>query len=170
MAIRTVCLCLLQHDQRFLFQRIENVHQSKTMYRPIGGTMEYGESSLVTVRREVKEEIHVDIVDPVLQYVIENHFEYTEQDQATGTAVQGLGHEITFIYSAHVDDPLFYKQDIVYGIESNEVSYEAEWKTLHELKEDPHALVIPEGLLELLLQTEKNLFRSSLHHQIASAT
>ncbi|WDF49103.1 NUDIX domain-containing protein [Paenibacillus sp. KACC 21273] len=170
MAIRTVCLCLLQQDQRFLFQRIENMHESKTMYRPIGGTMEYGESSLVTVKREVKEEIHVDIIHPVLQYVIENHFEYTEQDQSTGVSVQGLGHEITFIYSAHVDDPLFYKQDIVYGIESNEVSYEAEWKTLHELKEDPDALVVPEGLLELLLQTKIKEGSSSLYHQIASTT
>jgi len=167
MHIRTVCLCLLQQDQRFLFQRIENVHKDKTMYRPIGGTMEYGENSLTTVMREVKEEINIDITEPILQYVIENHFMFTAQNQDSGDTTESLGHEIHFIYSAQAQDPLFYQQDIVYGIESNEVAYEAEWKTLTELKEDMNALVVPEGLLELLLQTDiEKKGSSSLFHRV----
>ncbi len=167
MHIRTVCLCLLQQDQRFLFQRIENVHKSKTMYRPVGGTMEYGENSLTAVTREVKEEINVEIIEPILQYVIENHFKFTEQHQDSGEIKEVLGHEINFIYSAQAKDPLIYQQDIVYGIESNEVAYEAEWKTLTDLKEDLNALVVPEGLLELLLQMDiEKKVGSSLYHQI----
>lgn len=167
MYIRTVCLCLLQQDQRFLFQRIENVHKSKTMYRPVGGTMEYGENSLTAVMREVKEEINIDIIEPTLKYVVENHFKFAEQDPDSGEITEVLGHEINFVYNAQAKDPLFYQQDIVYGIESNEVAYEAEWKTLTELKEDINALVVPEGLLELLLQTDiKKKVGSSLYHQI----
>ncbi|KAA2298336.1 NUDIX domain-containing protein, partial [Clostridioides difficile] len=59
--IRTVSLCVIRRGEELLLEEFFDEDVGITYHRPIGGTVEYGESSKITVIREVKEEIDADI-------------------------------------------------------------------------------------------------------------
>lgn len=61
--------------------------------RLIGGTVEWGESHVDTIRREVAEELGAVVRDLSLLTVVENIF----------TMNGALGHEIVFVYSGRLD-------------------------------------------------------------------
>lgn len=64
-------------------------------HRLIGGGVEFGETALEAVIREVHEELGATLVDPVLLGVLENIFES-----------DGLpGHEVVFVHSGRLDPP-----------------------------------------------------------------
>lgn len=66
--------------------------------RPLGGGVEFGESSLDAARRELREELDVELEELSLLGVLENRYE------RAGVA----GHEIVFVYSARLADPAGY--------------------------------------------------------------
>ncbi|WP_322905811.1 NUDIX domain-containing protein [Paenibacillus sp. SGZ-1009] len=106
MPIRICCLCLFEQAGRYLFQETVYASSGRMMYRPVGGTMEYGEQSIDTVVREVEEEIGAVIEQPILRYIIENHYETNCQKVAeiSGLMVEESseqpqhGHDLAFIY------------------------------------------------------------------------
>jgi 8-oxo-dGTP pyrophosphatase MutT (NUDIX family) len=65
---------------------------------PVGGGIDFGETSEQAVRREVKEEINADIQDLKLLGLVENLF--------TCSGIEG--HEIIFIYEANFADQQFF--------------------------------------------------------------
>ena len=141
MKIRTVSLCLIRRGQEILVEETIDPMVNKTFYRPIGGTVEYGENSKDAVIREVREEINAEISDPKLIFVIENIFKYLDQ----------VGHEVDFIYEAELADKTLYNKAILDGTEGV-VKYKAVWKPIHEFTSNPTEKLVPDGLLELLLQ------------------
>ncbi|MEO7269310.1 MAG: NUDIX domain-containing protein [Knoellia sp.] len=64
-------------------------------HRLIGGGVEFGETSLEAVVREVREELGATLTDPSLLGVLENHFELDGEP----------GHEVVFVYSGRLDPP-----------------------------------------------------------------
>ena len=87
-----------------------------TYYRPIGGTIEYGERSTDALVREYKEELNVDII--VRKYIgcVENIFK-----------VDGnLGHEIIQLYSVGFKDKINYTRDLFEVVEGKKKAY-AKW-------------------------------------------
>jgi ADP-ribose pyrophosphatase YjhB (NUDIX family) len=66
MKIRTVSLCIIRRGKDILLEESFDEAVNKSFYRPVGGTVEYGESSRLTVMREVKEEINAAITEPRL--------------------------------------------------------------------------------------------------------
>jgi len=178
--IRTTCLCLLQRGGYYLLQETQLASSGRIMYRPIGGTMEPGESSLQTVIREVREEIGADLIDPQLLYIIENHYEVpiheaAEQSHETAgdndtRAASGdnliKANELCFIYTAEVADESLYEQSRIIGTEG-EQTYTAVWKSLQEIQDVASAFLVPSNLLELLLaEQEGKPYISPLHHRI----
>lgn len=143
MTIRTVSLCLIRRGDQILVEETYDEALKKTFYRPIGGTMEHGENSKQTVVREVKEEINAVIKEPKLLFVIENVFKYLDQ----------IGHEIDFIYEADLVDTDLNEADEVDGIEG-ETTYKAVWKSITDFVNHQEAKLVPDGLLELLLNQE----------------
>lgn len=121
-----------------------------TFYRPIGGTVEYGEDSKSAVIREVKEEINEDIIEAKLLGVIENIFRYGDE----------VGHEFDFIYSAQFLNPEPYEKAVVHGVEQD-MPFIAVWKPVSDFRNDPKIKLVPDGLFELLTNEGKS---DSIHH------
>ncbi|MFS0727647.1 NUDIX hydrolase [Paenibacillus sp. 1P07SE] len=152
MKIRTVSLCLIRKNDLILVEETYDSAVNKTFYRPIGGTVEYGESSKLAVIREVKEEINAEITEPRLLFVIENLFTYLNQ----------LGHEVDFIYEAELLDRTFYDKNEIEGKEGTE-RYKAIWKPVEDFIGNEEIKLVPDGLLQLLLQLDSSSVSNVKH-------
>jgi ADP-ribose pyrophosphatase YjhB (NUDIX family) len=101
--------------------------------------IEFGEPSETALRREMREELGVEIESPVPLGVLENIFYYN-----------GLpGHEIVFVYDAQFVDKDLYQKDRFTLTEDNGDTFDAVWVVLSAsgLQTPP---VYPDGLAELL--------------------
>ncbi|MBD8497261.1 NUDIX hydrolase [Paenibacillus arenosi] len=151
MRIRSVSLGIVRRDENILVQVINFLGISTTFYRPIGGTIEFGENSKQTLIREFREELNQEIEEPRLISVIENIF---------GTA-DDMGHEIDFIYEVNMREKSLYELEEIEGVEGSN-NYKAQWKPISYFKTDDVKLV-PDGLLDLLLE-ENNQYTSTIKH------
>ena len=104
--------------------------------RPVGGAVEFGETAVEALRREVREELREEIRDPVRLGVLENIFEYCGE----------TGHEVVFVYDAAFVNGDLYSQP---ELELHEPIWDgaARWIDPERLPSEP---LYPVGLLELL--------------------
>ena len=112
--------------------------KDQTFYRPLGGTIEFGELGEGTVRREFREEIGADLADVRYLGMLENIFTYEDW----------RGHEIVLVYDGRLSDVRFYEKEIIEGDELGKI-FRAVWKRMDELGPGSPP-VYPDGLLELL--------------------
>lgn len=152
MNIRTVSLCIIRKGDQILVQEMYDQKTKKKFYRPIGGTVEYGESSKQTVIREVLEEINCTITEPRLYFIIENIYTYADQ----------IGHEVDFIYEAELTDSSFYDLEHIDVVEED-CKFVAAWKSIKSFIGNEQNKLVPNGLLDLLLQQESVSASSVLH-------
>ncbi|MFC3749965.1 NUDIX hydrolase [Paenibacillus sp. GCM10012306] len=144
MRIRSVSLGIISREDDILVQIINFPGISTTFYRPIGGTIEFGENSKQALIREIREELNQEIEEPILISVIENIFG-TEDD---------MGHEVNFIYEAKLREKTLYDLDEIEGIEGD-IKYKAQWKPLNFFKTDSEDVkLVPDGLLDVLLKQD----------------
>jgi len=94
MKYRASSLCIIKRDDTILLEQFPEERGIIT-FRPVGGTVEYGEDSKSAVIREVKEVINEDIIEAELIGVVENIFPYYSE----------IGHEYDFIYEAKFARP-----------------------------------------------------------------
>jgi 8-oxo-dGTP pyrophosphatase MutT (NUDIX family) len=106
-------------------------------YRPIGGSVEYGETSLEAVKREAMEELHPEIEVTGEPLVVENIF----------TCEGKSGHEIDFIYPCSFLDRKFYKNNSFQLIEDDKCEFQALWIPIADCLNHKLRLV-PESLIE----------------------
>ncbi|MEJ7701535.1 MAG: NUDIX hydrolase [Pyrinomonadaceae bacterium] len=146
--IRPISICLFRHENRVLVSEGFDTVKQNYYYRPLGGGIEYGESSREAVVREIREELGVEIENVRLLGVLENIFIYEGQQ----------GHEIVFVFDAEFTDKSLYKLDEIDGYEQEaNVKFKAKWYSLNEIEKNGGRLV-PETLAKLLtsLLTEKS--------------
>ena len=146
MKIRTVALAVIKRNEdQILVHEFRFPGHPVTFYRPIGGTVEFGENSKSTLIRELKEELNQDVEDPSLIAVIENIFG-TEDD---------MGHEIDFIYEATFKDHSQYLLEEVPAIEGEE-RFVARWVPIQFfIDADEDVQLVPDGLLGLLTNQDQ---------------
>jgi ADP-ribose pyrophosphatase YjhB (NUDIX family) len=96
----TVLAVIRRNDDLLVFEGHDSVKQ-QTFYRPLGGGIEFGETAESALRRELREELAVELGEVELLQVVENIFQYEG----------GSGHEIVFLYAAEVADPAFYDRE-----------------------------------------------------------
>jgi len=139
--IRPIAICLFRNGNRIsVSEGFDTVKQSY-YYRPLGGGIEYGESSKSAISREIQEELDTKIENIQSVGVIENIFTY-EGEQ---------GHEIVFVFDAEFSDKSLYELDEIDGYEQEaDVRFKAKWQSLDEIKKNGSRLV-PEDLANLLL-------------------
>jgi ADP-ribose pyrophosphatase YjhB (NUDIX family) len=121
-------------------------HKDEVFYRPLGGTIEFGERSEQTVFRELYEEVGLELQNVRYLATVENIFIYQGQ----------TGHEIVMLYSARLADvsSQAYEQDEFQGMEDNGQPFTARWMPLSHF--EPHGPPLyPTGLLDLLMDQRR---------------
>ena len=139
--IRPLAICVFRHNDRILVAEGYDSVKDEYFYRPLGGGIEFGESSVETICREVMEEINVEVDKASLKYLgsVENIFHFNGMP----------GHEIVMIYDGALKDSGLYDQDVIVGKEVNGDIFRALWKSLDEF-ESGRLILYPTGLVELL--------------------
>lgn len=138
--IRPIAVCLFRKANRILVSEGFDTIEQNYYYRPLGGEIEYGESSRKAVVREIREELGAEIENLQLLGVMENIFVCEGQP----------GHEIVFVFDAKFADESLYELEEIDGYQQEaNVRFKARWKSLNEIEESNGRLV-PEGLAKML--------------------
>jgi 8-oxo-dGTP pyrophosphatase MutT (NUDIX family) len=139
--VRPLAICVFRHNDRILVNQGYDPVKDEYFYRPLGGGIEFGETSMDTVCRELMEEINVEVNSESLVYLgtVENIFTFN------GIA----GHEILLIYDGALKESGFYDQTVIVGKEANGEEIHAVWKRIDEFG-DGKSILYPNGLLEML--------------------
>lgn len=136
--IRPIAICICLHAGRILVAEGHDSKKGQKFYRPLGGTIEFGERGEETVRREFREEIGAELTEVRYLGMLENIFTY-----------EGWrGHEVVLVYDGKLSDDLLYQKDVIQGDELG-TPFKAVWKRLEEFGPDQPP-VYPDGLLELI--------------------
>ena len=140
--IRPLAICVFRHNNRILVAEGYDSVKDEYFYRPLGGGIEFGETSMETVCRELMEELDVEVNRESLTYLgtVENIFHFN------GTP----GHEIVLIYDGTLKEPELYEQAVILGKEANGEDIRAVWKNLDEFR-DGKSILYPTGLIEMLV-------------------
>jgi len=128
--IRVLALCLLRQGNRILVRETQDPHDGRSFCRPLGGGVEFGETSHAAVRREIREELGVELAEVKLLGTLESLFSYAGR----------LGHEVVLVYAAEFADRQLYAEAFV-----------ATWRSLHSF--DQACPLVPEGLLDLITRS-----------------
>ena len=136
--IRAIAICVCCNGERILVAEGHDSKKGETFYRPLGGTIEFGERGEETVAREFVEEIEAELVDIRYLGTLENIFTYEGRG----------GHEIVLVYDGRLADASLYKKDVLQGDEMG-IQFKAVWKSLGDFKRG-NPPVYPDGLKELL--------------------
>ncbi|HZM25245.1 MAG TPA: NUDIX domain-containing protein [Anaerolineales bacterium] len=137
--IRPIALCICRNKDRILVFEGHDPIKGETFYRPLGGGIEFGEKSEDAVRRELKEEINVDVGEIRYLGTVENIFIFNGNPY----------HEIVLIYDGILMESGLYDQAVITGKEANGDDIRAMWKSLEEF-ESGESILYPPGLLNLL--------------------
>ncbi|WP_242547961.1 NUDIX hydrolase [Amycolatopsis sp. MtRt-6] len=135
-SIRPIVLAVIRRGDALLVFEAHDHVKGQTFCRPLGGGIEFGESSKEALEREFLEELGAAITVGRRLGVLENVF--TWQDRP--------GHEIAFVFAAEFADPSRYECDEMKILDE---PASARWVDLAEFR-DRRKILYPEGLIELL--------------------
>ena len=109
--IRPIAICVFLYNNHILVAEGYDPLKDEYFYRPLGGGIEFGETSAETICRELMEELNVQVDRESLRYLgaLENIFHFN------GTA----GHEIVLIYDGALKESGLYEQAVIPGKEAN---------------------------------------------------
>jgi 8-oxo-dGTP pyrophosphatase MutT (NUDIX family) len=138
--IRPLSLAVIEnHKKQFLFHRAYDAVKKERFYRPLGGGIDFFEAGEETLKREMLEELNLEVkVSPLLK-TFENRFVFESV----------RGHEIILLYKAEFIDASVYEQRELDIIESGKVIAKAVWMSLEEIKNEG-AKLYPQGIEAVL--------------------
>ena len=136
--IRPLAICVFRNEGRILVAHGTDPVNGAHFMRPLGGRIEFGELAAAALRREVREELHVEIDHPELLGVMENLFVYGGESN----------HEIVFVFDACFRDRSLYERQEI-PIAEDIWDGPATWVPLDGLASGG-APLYPDGLLELV--------------------
>ena len=137
-AIRAIAICVFRHGDRILVSEGVDSVKQQSFYRPLGGTIEFGERGEECIRRELMEEINAEVTDLRYLGLLENLFVYEAE----------RGHEIVLVYDGQFADHSLYEKTVIFGDELGS-PIKAIWVNLSELGPLKPPLY-PLGLAEIL--------------------
>lgn len=135
--LRPIALGVIRRNDEILVFEGYDPSKAANFFRPLGGGINFGERGAEAIRRELAEELGVDIDDPRYLGTLENLFVYDGRP----------GHEICLIYEVTFRDRALYARDRFEGREA-ESSFHAQWKQLSDFRGGDR--LYPGGLLDLL--------------------
>ena len=135
-SIRVVAVCVFRRGSQILVGCGYDTVKEESFYRPLGGSVEFGERAVEAIRREIREELQAEISEPTELGFIETIF----------TCDGHPGHEYVVIFDATFEDETLYDLPALPLFEEC-WGGEARWLDLSEPLSTP---LYPEGLEELL--------------------
>lgn len=137
---RAKVIGILQSGHRVLVEEYQGEHSRGRgpYYRPIGGSIEFGEKSIDALIREFKEELKLNVEIDAFISCIENIFMIREQ----------IGHEIILVYNVGFVDKENYNREL-FDIQVNEKVSFAKWINITDFITGEKVL-FPDGLVEML--------------------
>jgi ADP-ribose pyrophosphatase YjhB (NUDIX family) len=145
--VRPLALAIIRREDDILVCEYYDDAKGEAFYRPLGGSIEFGEYGQEAIRREINEELGVELADVRYLATLENIFTYRGQ----------CGHEIVLLYEARLNTPALYKRETLTVHEDGEL-LTARWMPLHKFQTNTIPLY-PDGLLELLTGDSGNSAR-----------
>ncbi|EZP26469.1 NUDIX hydrolase [Pseudomonas sp. RIT288] len=136
--IRALAICVFQYNGKILVNEFRDPVTQQICFRPVGGGIEFGETSAEAIVREVQEELGLSMTDLRLLGTLESLFVYNGRP----------GHEIVQVYDATFADPGAYELAQIHGHESDGAAFTIRWHDSSSFSE--HAPLVPNGLHELL--------------------
>jgi len=138
--IRPIAICIFRHHGKILVFEGHDPRKDETFYRPLGGGIEFGERSVDTIRRELREELGAEVCDLGYLGTLENIFIYDGEP----------GHEIVQVYDGALTESGLYEQAVILGHEADvDEPFRAMWKSLNDFGPGK-AILYPDGLLKML--------------------
>ena len=135
---RPLALAVIRSGDRILVFDVRDRVKGVLGYRPLGGTIEFGERGDDAIVREIREEIEAELVDVRYVETLENIFE----------SLGRPGHELVRVYEGRLADEALYERETIVAREENGSRFRCVWKPIADFERgDP---LYPEGLLELL--------------------
>ncbi|GKV68655.1 NUDIX hydrolase [Sporosarcina sp. NCCP-2716] len=138
-SIRPLVICIFRQGDTILVAEGYDPVKKEHFYRPIGGGIEFGESSEEALIREMKEELGADVTELTYLGTLENIFTFNGR----------TGHEIVRVYDASFIDDLFNTKESFEGIEDNGHVFKVLRLPIQTFRTGRKRLV-PENLLDLL--------------------
>ena len=135
--IKIKSLAWIEDRERLFVVKLFDTVKRDTYYRPVGGTVEFGEWTLDTLHREIREELGTDVTVTGDPLILENIF----------TCDGKPGHEIVYLYPCQFNDMAFYADKSYPLIEDKGVEWTAMWIPIKDCLSGKLRLV-PERLLE----------------------
>lgn len=141
--IRPLAICVFSNRGRILVNQGYDPVKDEYFFRPLGGGIEFGETSMDTVCRELMEELNVEVDRTSLRYLgtVENIFTFVGMPH----------HEIIMIYDGALRQSGLYDQAVIVGEEANGEEIRAEWRDIDEFAMGK-SILYPNGLLDMLAQ------------------
>ena len=133
----SLALIFKNNNSEILLGKGKDTTRNLSFYRPLGGGIEFGETSLVTLKREIKEEIGGSLKNEKLLTVYENIFEYNSTKM----------HEINFIYKAELNEDHLLNAKLIPILDKKD-RY-AEWMSVADIKSGK-IKVFPEECLKFI--------------------
>lgn len=144
--IRVKAMALIWRNDQLLLEDIHETNGTLIGFRPLGGSIEFGEKSWEALEREFMEELGEDITIKSLFTVYENMYTWNGKP----------GHEIVFLYETELLSKESYTQDTIerMDISGHElVMKTAVWRNPFDL---PDGLpLFPLGLVDVLKDKRK---------------
>lgn len=137
--VRAAVMGIIRNGDKILVAQGYDSVKDEVFFRPLGGGIEFGEKGAEALRREITEELRLEIKDIEYLDIIENIFTWEGNS----------GHELVLLFECNFCDDSVYDNEYlkVYDIEDENVK--VLWKPLSDFKEKKDILY-PAGLLSLL--------------------
>jgi ADP-ribose pyrophosphatase YjhB (NUDIX family) len=135
--IRVKALAWIEQDGYLFVVKMHDSVKGDDYFRPVGGCVEFGESTIAALHREMNEELNTTLTISGEPLIMENIF----------TCDGEPGHEIVYLYPARFDDPGYYERKLFTLHEANGEALESSWINLEECLRAELRLV-PEALLD----------------------
>lgn len=135
---RPVALGVIRVGDEVLVVRGHDRVKDETYFRPLGGTIEFGERAVDAVRRELREELGVGVTSSELLGVFENVFVVENRP----------GHEIDFVFDVSIRELDRLRSDAIVASEADGKAMTCMWMSLAEFRAG--ARLYPPGLLAVL--------------------
>ena len=144
--VRAIAIGVIRDRDRLFVAEGHDAVTGETFYRPLGGSIEFGETGAEAVEREFVEESGLPVTRPTYIGALENLF----------TNDGRPGHEIVLVYETDFQDERVLDMEAVTCREENGVPFTARWMPLAAFRAGD-VPVYPDGLLDILNDKESRV-------------